>query len=578
MSRLKILVAGLVVAVSAAAASAAESYAILANSQKIQGDVPAGYPIRLEFPLPAGAEPRITLTLSGGTPIRPVSISGAKLYGPDGQEIVLPQGHFFDTTFSKGNPTLTFRGWTATDSGNHQIVITTNAQVTSHAKGRLVVVRPTKVTYTGDETTTAPIEVPLEPNDITNVVVTRLSGTAPKVASYTLPSGETSVPYQKMTKRGSTSNALYAIEFGVYQYTIGYQATPAAGRWRATLHIKPFKGGTPAMLRVRNSPGIPISILTVDRSVVPTFAAGGTGVGVATDGNFTVLVTSEVGGVLQAQAYDLDLVPSLLLPNVTPLTGSADFTPGQTLSGHRLMFMSGSYYAAFSTASASELSIVRVRTDLVRTGYAQVVSASADPTTDFFLTGDGSKVSVGIFHPPDAHNVTVLDSSDFGVRTNYAIGGGSYPQKNGAGAAWRVADAVFELWTPDSLDYHGPSDLHRVLYNATWSPQTPDAKPIADIPDVETMPTAVVVDNGRTNATIVHYVVADDPPLPGAAPGTGHVHRRLFDSTGAEIPGSHTDLGRASCNRPAATLLGNSLYLGFETPSGPMVERYQILR
>jgi hypothetical protein len=578
MRRLTTLLAALLLAAFAvASAHAAESYAILANTQKIQGDVPAGFPIRLEFPLPAGAEPRITITLTGSTPIKPVSIASAKLYGPDGQEITLPQGTFFNTKYSKGNPTLTFRGWAATASGNHQFVITTNAQVVLHASGRLLVVRPTKIAYSGDETTTTPIEVPLEPRDVSSVVVTRVSGTAPKVASYRLPSGFSSTPGQKMTKRGSTSNALFAAEFGVYQYTIGYQAAPAAGKWKAVLKITPFKGGTPATLQVRNSPGIPISILNVDRSLVPTFAAGGTGVGVATDGNVTVLVTSEVGGVLQGQAYDLDLAPSLLLPNVVSLTGPNDFTQGETLSGHRLMFMGGSYFAAYSTASGAELSILRVRTDLIRVGFAQVVTSSPDPTTDFFLTGNGTKVSVGIFHPPDAHNVTVLEPTDFGIRTNYAIGGGAYPQKNGAGAAWRAADAVFELWTPDSLDYRLPSDLHRVLYDAAWSPTTPDAKLVADVPDMETMPTAVVVDNGRTNATIVHYVVADNPPAGGPA-GSGKIHRRIFDAAGVEIPGSHVILPRASCNRPTATLLGNSLYLGFETPSGPMVERYQVLR
>ena len=578
MRRFASLLAVLLVAASVSDARAAESYAILAHKQRIQGDVPAGYPIRLRFPLPAGSEPRVTLTLTGGSVTRPISISGAKLYFDD-QEVVLPQGEFFNTTFDKGNPTLTFKGWTATASGYYDFVITTNSQITSHAKGRLTVVRPTKITYTGDETTIAtPIEVALEERDGTSVVVTRLSGTAPKVASYQRPTGAPFVPGQKLTKRGSTTNAQPAFEFGVYRYTIGYQTTPAAGRWKAVLRITPFTGGTPATLVVRNTPGVPISVLGVDRSVTPTFAAGGAGVGVATDGNFTVLVTSEVGGVLQGQAYDLDLVTSTLLPNVVSLTGTSDFTPGETLAGHRLMFMSGSYFAAFSTASGAELSILRLRTDFVRAGFAQVVTSSPDPTTDFFMTGDGSKVSIGIFHPPDAHTVTVMDATDFGVRSTYPIGGGAYPQKNGAGAAWRATDGVFELWTPDNLDYHLPSDLHRVLYSAAWSPTTSDAKLVSDVPDMETMPTSVVVDATRTKATIVHYVVADSPPPSGAAPGSGQIHRRIFDAAGVEIPGSHVVLKRASCNRPTTTLFGNFLYLGFETPSGPMVERYQLLR
>jgi hypothetical protein len=409
--------------------------------------------------------------------------------------------------------------------------------------------------------------------------VTRLAGTAPKVASYQRPTGLPFTPGQKMTKRGSTSNPLFASDPGTYQYTIGYQAAPVAGsRWRAVLRLTPFRGGTPASLRVVNSPGVDISILNVDRSVTPTFAAGGSGVGVATDGNVIVLVTSEVAGALKAQAYDLDLNVSTLLPNVATLTGASDFTAGETLAGHRLLFAGGSYFAAWSTASGAELSILRLRTDLLRTGFAQVVTSSPQPTTDFFLAATGPKVSVGIFHPPDAHDVVVLDAADFGIRTTYAIGGPSYPQKSGSGAAWRAEDAVFELWSPENVGSQLPSDLHRALYDVNWSPTVADAEPIADIPDIETMPTAVAVDAGRTEATIVHYVVADSPTPPGAPAGSGKIHRRIFDATGVEIPGSHTILNRPSCNRPTATILGNFLYLGVETPNGPVVERYQILR
>ena len=566
------LAAALALGLAAVVARASELYVLIADSQEIQGDAIAGEPIRIEFPLAAGSEPRIRLSLIGSLPNQPISFSEATLLGPDGQEIFLPPGQFFRETHITGRDTLALSGWVAQTSGRHQLFIRTNARLTTRAKGKIRVVRPTRIRLTGDENS-APLQVSLQERDVTTLTVRRVSGTAPKVGSYKIPSGITSTPGQRIVAKGSTTYALYAPEFGVYEYTVGYQAEPLAGVWRATLHIKPFKGGLPATLRLRNSPGVPLSVRNADRSVQPVFATDA--VGVASDG-FNVTVTGEQGGALTGQVLDKDLQQIQTLPNPVTLTTASDFSPTETLAGHRLMFMGTFYYLVFSTTSGQELSIARLRTDLVRDGFTQIVSASPDPTTDFFLTGNGTQVSVGVFHPADGHTVHLLNATDFGVRSTVSIGGGAYPQVNGAGAAWRASDSVFELWTPTTLAYQGPSDLHRVLYNAAWSPTTPDAKPVADLTTTETMPTAVTVDP-RSNATIVHYVVPDNPAV-GAPPGYGRIHRRVFDEEGVEVPDSHVILPRASCYRPVSAILNNAIYVAYQTATGPVVERYPLLR
>jgi hypothetical protein len=578
MIRLASLLTGLAVAVAIAVSAplteAGEMYGLVGSTQKFQGDLPAGEALRLEFPLAAGSEPRITITLLGSKVNQPVSFSEAHLIGPDGQEIFLPAGQpLYSESHSTGRDSLSLGGWTTTQSGRHQLLIQTNARILTRAKGRFVEVRATRIPIAGDETS-VPVQVALQPGDTSRVSVKRVSGTAPRVASYKLPSGTTSAPGQKTNAKGSTSNALFAVQFGVHEYAIGYQAVPAAGAWKGPLIIKPFKGGTPAYLRLRNSPGVPLSVRDADRSLIPTFA--GADIGVATDGNY-VMVSSVQGGILTAQAFDRDLQQSPAQPNPVQLMNPTDFTAGEVPSGHRVMFMGGFYFFAVSTASGAELAITRVRTDFLRDGFATVVSTSTDPTTDFFLAGDGTNVSLGIFQPSNGHTVHLLKATDFGIRSTVAIGGAQFPQKNGSGVAWRSGDKVFEMWTPGTLDFHGPSDLHRVLYSAAWSATTADAKPVADLAAVETMPTAVSVDP-VTGATIVHYVVADNPPLDVNLPGSGRVHRRVFDATGAEVPGSLAILPRVSCNRPTSVVTGSFLYVGFETPNGPVVERYSLLR
>jgi hypothetical protein len=568
------LLSALALVVAASAADAAELYALVADSQEIQGDAIAGEPIRIEFPLAAGSEPRIRLALIGSLANQPISFSEARLIGPDGQEIFLPPGEFFRETHTLGRDTIALSNWVAQTSGRHQLYIHTNARLTTRVKGKIKIARPKKFKLVGDENS-PPIAVSLAERDSTRLTVTRVSGTAPKIASFRKPTGVTTTPGQQINAKGSKSVALSAeLLSGVFEYAIGYQAEPAAGQWRATLRITPFKGGFPATLVLRNSPGVPLSVRTADRLLLPTFAT--TAVGVASDG-LNVMVTGEQAGVLSGQVFDRDLQQSPILPNPFALTTATDFSPTETLSGHRVMYMGTFYYVAFSTTSGKELSLTRVRTDLVRDGFTQVVSASADPTADFFLTGNGPQVSVGVFHPPDGHTVHLLSATDFGIRSTVSIGGAQFPQMNGSGAAWRASDSVFELWSPTTLAYQGPSDLHRVLYNAAWSPTTTDAKPVDEIGVTETMPTAVTIDP-QSKATILHYVVPQNPPVSGATTGYGRIHRRVFDESGVEVPDSHTILPRTLCNRPVSTLLGNSVYLAYQTDTGTVVERYPLLR
>jgi hypothetical protein len=579
MKPLLSLAAGLVFAGSLAGlcglADALESYTIVASGQRFQGDVPAGSDIRIEFPLVAGSEPRISLALTGAAPNQPISFTSIKIFGPDGVEVVLPQGTFFSEKHASGKDSISFSHWIAAQSGNHQFLVHTNARVLTHVRGRLVVARTTRFPFAGDENS-APIQVSLMPGDHSSVSVTRVSGSTPKIGTYLPPAPGTlltQVP-QKKAKKGATSRSRLALSFGVHEYTIGYFAEPLAGAWKGVVHVVPFKGGSASLLRLRNSPGVPLSVFEVDRSVNPTF--GGTGVGVASDGTGVILITSEQNGAVIGQRFDTNLTVFPNIPNPTTLTSASDLTTGQTLAGHRLLFLGNFYYLAFSSASGSELALARIRTDLVRDGYASIVSSSADPTTDFFLTANPSQVSVGVYQPANkGHLVTTLGATDFGTRTTATIGGPTRPQAPGAGAAWRTDDAVFELWTPDTLDYHGPSDLRRGLYNAAWTLQGTDPKLITDPVAVETMPTAVTVDP-VTKATIVHYVVADNP-LVGPA-GSGKIHRRIFDASGVEVPGSHVIMPTPSCNRPAAAILGAMLFIGFETPSGVTVERHQLLR
>ncbi len=577
------------IAAMAPRADAADVYVLVANGQSIVGRAPPGDPIRIQFPLSKGASPTLSFSLIG-SPLT-VSFRTLTLYGPDGKQVVFAQGADYFTikphsSAGGGRDGIGFKGWTATQSGYHEIVLTTNASVSLRAQGKLTIKRATKFPFQGDENSPAevnPILVAMSGDPSTgifekaSVVVKRVSGTAPMISHVASPSGLSLSPGQKRTPKGSTIKELDSLEFGDYAFTVGYQTAtgaPAAGKWKGVVTIKPFRGGFAATLALRNPPGVALSVLDVDRQLTPSF--GGKHVGVATDGSF-VLVTSEGSGSLLGQFYDQDLNPPTPA-NVVTLASGADLPNGETLAGHRVIFAGNAFFAGASSTSGQTLILARYNGILQRSNLLTVVGNSTDPTTDFFLASDGLRVSAGVFHSATAtHTVYGYDVANLGSPSTSTIGGAGFPQTQGAGAAWRGApDSVFELWTDDTLDYRGPSKLHRVRYSSTWSPQTTDfSYSFADPSPTETMPSAVSIDPA-TGIMIVHYVVADNPPQ--AALGTGNIHRRLFDAGGVEVPGSHFVLPTRSCYRPTSALLGDRLYVAFETQTGPVVERFPLLR
>jgi hypothetical protein len=254
------------------------------------------------------------------------------------------------------------------------------------------------------------------------------------------------------------------------------------------------------------------------------------------------------------------------------LADGNDVAPGETLSGLRVLATGGYHYLGISTASGRSLVLKKVNPNRTIASSARIAENSNDSTRDFFLATDGIHVSVGRFLPPDGHVVTLVDAGTMTPSaTTYAIGGVAAPHVQGAGAAWRAADGLFEFWAPSSLDPLGDSDLHFLRYDATWSQSSADQTPVDGAGVNEYLPTAVSVDDA-SGAMVVHYVVPEYPYEEGA------IHRRVFDATGLEIPDSHEVLPGARRTRPTTIIDGNHLFLASEGPNGPTVERYRLLR
>ncbi len=562
----------------AAASARAESVAFLGDAQKLTGTVPTGEVIRLTIPLPAGGEPQLTLSLRGSNVT--LSFRRSELYDPAGN-LIPDMSRFFTQRFRPGKSTLKLRDFVAPTSGEYQLVIETNSAtlpnlVELRVTGKLKVKRETKIKKTFSSAG-ARIDLGLQVRDRVKAKVKRLSGDIPEISAWITPAGTSRPPPQKTTKKGGATAFFTATRDDVHSFEFGYRDDGSVGEYSVIVKLRPIRSvGGLAVLRLANAPGIPLSVRGIDRSITLDFGTGAPGL--AYDGTLilaSALDASSGTPEIGVRLYDRDLFAQPRTPTPFAVVGRIDMQPGQSVGGHRMLFTGNHYVVAWWTASGANAGLVRFGRDLLRTNFVEAIVGSATPIEDPFLASDGNLISFGTFQPPVRHRVRVFES-DFSTVGTVEIGGGSYSHGNGAAAVWHPSNSQgtgshFEFWAPDTTDPSFPSDLHRQRYTALWQPQGPDEKPIADAETTETMSTAVSYD-ATSGVTIVHYVVPTD------VTGAGVIHRALFDSAGALVPGSHIALAGDGRNRPTSLIVGNSIYLGASGPGGPTVERFSLLR
>jgi hypothetical protein len=452
----------------------------------------------------------------------------------------------------------------------YTLVISTNSTVQTTAKGKFTAKRPKSVPFTGDETSRV-VTVELQRYDQSQLTVSRVSGSPPQIESYRSPTLVNFRPQQRSNAKGSAMvHPLGALETGEYRYTIGYASgVPAAGRFKGKIRIIPSKTSGRTFFDVVNTPGVPLTVRSLDRFLAVSWTSGP--VGLSTDGT-SVVVTGESGGRILAQRYDLDLAAIAGASTPVEVATAADLPPGSQILGHRTTHDATHHFVAFSSADGASIGLVKLRPDLVRDAFLGVVNGATTTTQELFVAADGFTISVG--RPvAGGHHVHLVDAATMLEFNGVTIGGGAFSHSRGAGAAWRKDSGVFELFAPDSILFGQASDLHRSVYDANWTLfSTADETPVAD-PDVaETFSTAVTIDDA-SDTTIVHYVTPEN-----FVTGAGRVRRVLFDDTGNELPGSRATLQGTDRHRPSAVIVGSSLFVASEGSGSPLVERYRLLR
>ncbi len=583
LSALGLSTLGLAVAalVAMAVPAAAESTVLLANGNKITGSVPPGETIRIQFDCAEGVEPRLTFSLTGSK--IPISFNRTIIIGPDG-ETLLDTGRFFAQTRVRANKsTLKLRDFVAPATGRYQVVSETNSGNIVNlqllgARGSFKTVRPSRLRIELDETNPV-IAVPLLNRDVMSVKLKRISGDIPQVDRYVSPLANVDFPFtvKKITKKGDVSRRFTAVANATHSFEIGYRDGGTLGQFQATVKVTQNKVRRNVPMSLSNAPGIDISVRPADAERAVTFGIGEGGLAYDPITN-SILVTAvqngPTGPEIAGQLIDRDLFTRPGTPNAIPFVIPGDMQPGEQLGSHRIVESPGGYTILWLTASGSNVGLAYVRgQDLQRDGFVEVELNLQTPISDPFLATDGVNVSVGL-PVPDGHDVRLYTfNSGFSLLGTIPIGGGPLTHGEGAGVAWNPDDSVFDLWAPDTSDFGLSSDLHRQGYSAVWQSQGPDQTPVADPGTDETLSTAVVYDR-ESGATIVHYIVPLD------ASGSGELHCVVIDSDGVVIPGSDTIVAASGRSRPAAILdpLGRSIYLVSATPTGPLVERFPLLR
>ena len=579
-----------------AAADVVPGYdSLLRPGQSFVGDVQPSETIRFTVELARGAKLRAKIALKVLGPglyipanFQRVSVTNVTL-SPDvlrdaGIPVAFDKGTDAYARYDPKTRTSTFfvDDWVAPTSGRFQFAVTHLTKVTTRCTGRVSAIRKRRTVFTG--TLESPeadrtVSIGLQPDDMIRTTVRRVKkASAPEIAEYTSPGGTPYRPSQKRSKTGAVTGPLYTFDFGDAVFVVGPQLAEAAtGAYRGTITLKPGGPYGKVSLSIANPPGIPLSVRSNPDSFVDvTWATEGCGL--AWDGvSPYILVTGESGGSVQAKFYDLNLTDLDPFGPTARLADGADLPGTDTVRGHRVTFLGGNYFVAFSSATGNTAGLVRVNGFRTRNGFSAVPTTgpSASPTRDLFITHDEFTVSVGL-PVAGGHDVHGFDAASMALIGPPArIGGASAPHSAGASAVYRGDQNVFELWAPTTLAPAGPSDLHHGLFSPSWAQLSWEASRVADASTTESTPTSVVYDD-LTGVTIVHYIVPD-----AIGSGFGIVRRRLFDSLGAEIavsPANPTPLGTVRYNRPTALIVGNYLFLGLEGLVNPTIVRFQIQR
>jgi len=568
-----------------AAPARADSVAKVFNGQKIEGDAFADEAIRITLPMAQGTVGKLKLKLSGSS--RPVSITtnDTQVFDPDGipvEPVEDPDGDLvFGPTLpgpGKGTVTLRMKRLVATKTGDYLLVLRTNAKDRLRAKGKWKIKKRAKIRFEGDENS-GDFEHHLQQGGEIRIKVKTGDGAAPRIEAFEVPDTTRFPPlHTYFNKKGAKTIWLRALTTGRHAFAIGYQKDGTAGSYKGVVRFKTQRSVTSAVLHRANAPGVDLSVFPNDRTL--TIGFGDSGIGLVSPAPGLITITSEKGGKLYALRFTdrLDSILSETFP--VEIAGPGDYLPAvDTVSGHRMAFVNGFHVVAFSNPAGDTCGLVKLTRTLGTVGRTLLVTQSATSTQDMFLTTDqaGTGLFLGLLRSPSGHTVRTLDL-DFNVLGTQLIGAGTMAHRNGAAARWNPVVELFEVWAPDSLTPGAASDLNRQFYTRAWDGTLLVGKPVADPTEQETMSSALSVD-AQSGVSIVHYVVVRNTNT-----GTGEIHRRLFDAAGDEVPGSHTVLSdaagapKAGLDRPASLLIGNYLYLGYETPTGPFVERFPLLR
>lgn len=548
----------------------------LRPGQSFVGDVPPGETIRLTVDVARGAKLRMQFTLQGSSADIwfPANFQRVSVTTEDGTPVAFDQKLWANARYDakKRRSTFFVTDWAPETGGRYTFAVTHKTTVGTRLSGRVAATRVLRTRF--DETSGGSVTVPVQPDDSTHVVVRRRDGGAPFVVSYLFtPGGGLLAPSQKRTKTGSTTQRIYSAAFGDATYTVGAQdnAVPL-GRWTGTAVLHTYTRYGRAVLYVENPPGIALTVRNADAFLDVPWAL--TGAGLSWNGSYLLVTgeTGETGGVVRGKYYLSELLDPG--PGAFPvaLATSADFPPGETVQGHRLLRAGNRHMLAFTSASGGSAALSKFADNLARDGFVPLVDNAASAVNDLFVASDEVTFCVGVPVGPSSHTVYSIDIASMSqAAPPVVIGNDSRPQSAASGAVYRADQNVYELWTPTSVFAATPSDLSHGIFSTAWAALSWEPLRIAESAR-ETFPTSVVVDP-QTGVTILHYVEPNTD-----ATGLGTLHRRIFDPLGNEVPGSHATLGSVRRNRPAAVIAGDVLWLAAEGMTNAAVTRYQLLR
>ena len=285
------------------------------------------------------------------------------------------------------------------------------------------------------------------------------------------------------------------------------------------------------------------------------------------DGEDMLALSTEAGSSIHMGRLD-PANPSAPI-TLQSVASSAD-TGGQGIADHWHIYAHGYHWIVFSVTNAEQSYLLQLDKDFNQITLVEVAQQDKGVSTnDMFLVAEDDGITVGHFYEGQGHKLYRFNTAAELTDTMTIGGSGNFAHGNGASAY--QTDNGFVVFAPTSLDPSSATELYKITYSADW-----EEKSIVTLLQADdtgfAMGSAALLDDG---SYIIHArKIANASDHDNTGDDSGAIVQYRFASDDELV--DSTMIVEESGNRPHTTLVGDDVYLTYDSSNAVYFAQYRL--